>query len=161
MSVVDRFWSKVDTSGECWEWTASVVPSGYGSFRTGRTNTPAHRFSAMLHFGMFDRRVVVCHTCDNRKCVRPDHLVLADHAWNARDRERKSRGADANKTACPAGHDYTPENTYVIPSTGARQCRTCRTDRDRARRASGVRRAADREYQRNRYAALTERGAEA
>jgi hypothetical protein len=156
MNAVDRFWMKVDTSGECWEWTAALVRSGYGVFSVGGRNIPAHRFSALLHFGPFDRRVVVCHTCDNRKCVRPDHLVLADHKWNAQDREAKGRGADASKTKCPVGHDYSPDNTYVIPSTGARQCRICRADRDRARRASGVRRAADREYQRNRYAALAE-----
>lgn len=153
MNTVERFWAKVDMSGECWEWTAALFTDGYGVFKVGGRNRGAHRYSAMLHFGMFDRRIVVCHTCDNRKCVRPDHLVLADHEWNAKDREAKNRGSDANKVTCPAGHAYTDENTYIIPSTGARQCRICRTKRDRARRASGVRRVADREYQRLRYLA--------
>lgn len=153
----ERFWSKViiTTPDKCWEWTGATVPAGYGSFWDGTRNLPAHRFSAIIaNNRTLESSQVVCHTCDNRKCVNPHHLVIADHKWNAQDREAKGRGADANKTHCPAGHAYTDDNTYIIPASGARQCRECRRQRDKARRESGVRREADRLYQRKRYYAL-------
>jgi HNH endonuclease len=36
-----------------------------------------------------------------------------------------------SKTRCPAGHEYTPENTYVNPTNGSRQCRACKNERRR------------------------------
>lgn len=41
------------------------------------------------------------------------------------------------KTHCPQNHEYTPENTYVVPGTGARHCKTCRRDRMKTRRSGG------------------------
>jgi hypothetical protein len=37
VDVNERFMSKIDFSGECWEWTATVTPGGYGSFAPIRT----------------------------------------------------------------------------------------------------------------------------
>jgi len=122
--INDRFWSQVDKSGECWEWTGGMFSTGYGSFYIGKDRWRAHRYSALLAYGPYPQETVVCHTCDNRKCVRPDHLVLADHKWNAEDREAKGRGHDANKTHCPKGHEYTEENTR-LNNKGHRRCRTC------------------------------------
>lgn len=45
---------------------------------------------------------------------------------NAHDKKRHGTDHNANKTHCPHGHEYTPENTYINPTSGGRQCRTCR-----------------------------------
>lgn len=139
-----RFWSKVDQSGECWEWTGALTSDGYGSLHIGgesRKSIKPHRYSAMLHFGMFDRRLFVCHTCDNRKCVRPSHLVLADNAWNQRDMASKGRGRGQDQTECVHGHPLSGENLH-IRSNGRRECRKCRyirKERHRVKsRAGGV-----------------------
>lgn len=40
---------------------------------------------------------------------------------------RRRRGEfQRSKTQCANGHPYSPENTYVSPTTGHRQCKTCR-----------------------------------
>ena len=39
-----------------------------------------------------------------------------------------------DRTRCPQGHEYTPENTYIYAKTGERQCREC--GRRRAREAA-------------------------
>ena len=130
-SMVDRFWAKVDTSGDCWEWTGSKHGQGYGLIISpSRRVIRAHRFSAMLHFGMFDRRVWVMHTCDNPSCVRPEHLRLGDAKQNAQDMTAKGRHRTASITHCPHGHEYTKANTRM--SKGRRHCRVC----DKARFAT-------------------------
>jgi len=92
-SAADRFWEKVDTSRECWEWTGSKRPLGYGQMGIPGTNRPvgAHRISWELHFGPIPDDMFVCHRCDNPKCVRPDHLFLGTPTDNVRDMVAKGR----------------------------------------------------------------------
>lgn len=89
---VALFWSKVDKSGECWEWQAYRMPWGYGRFgcADGKTRT-AHRISYEMAFGPIPEGLIVCHTCDNPPCVRPKHFFLGSHKDNAQDAVRKRR----------------------------------------------------------------------
>lgn len=90
---VQRFWSKVDTSSDCWIWTAGRGRGGYGKFRANGRSVPAHRYSFLLHHGNIPDDKFVCHTCDNRICVRPDHLYAGTHQDNMRDRAERGRAA--------------------------------------------------------------------
>ena len=87
---MNRFWEKVDKSGDCWEWTAYKNKAGYGvlGFKTG--NKLAHRVSAKLH-GMVISGLFVCHHCDNPGCVNPEHLFVGTAKDNAVDMTRKGR----------------------------------------------------------------------
>jgi len=144
-----RFWSKVDTSGECWLWTACIGTDGYGQFGCGpnteiRTRK-AHRIAYILTHGAIPEGMELDHLCRNRACVNPAHLEPVDHSTNVlrgaagvlRDPTKPRKRA----THCKNGHVLTPENLGALrtrPTT--RRCRICHNERARqanSRRKSG------------------------
>lgn len=99
--VSDRFFAKVDTSGECWLWTGSLLGNGYGRFRLPDRTVSAHRIAWELAFGQIPEGLQVLHDCDvnyeigditYRRCVRPEHLFVGTSADNQEDMTVKGRG---------------------------------------------------------------------
>ena len=95
MLVVDRFWSYVDSSKECWTWTAYKNKDKYGVFAIDRIPHYAHRVSWMIHNGEIPDGLCVLHKCDNPPCVRPDHLFLGTRKDNNVDKSLKGRASVA------------------------------------------------------------------
>lgn len=92
--LVERFNSKwkLDPSG-CWIWTASKATNGYGQIKRPkqRKQIPAHRLSYLIHKGEIPEGAVICHTCDVRACVNPEHLFLGSKKDNSLDMVAKGR----------------------------------------------------------------------
>jgi hypothetical protein len=77
----------------CWEWQGRLGSSGYGSccFVVRGKNFAAHRAAFLLFCGPLLKGLEVCHHCDNRRCVRPDHLFQGTRTDNMRDCSSKGR----------------------------------------------------------------------
>ncbi len=99
-SINERFWNKVTKTHSCWEWNGYTKRDGYGriyshQIGSGKTRTSknitAHRFSWKLHYGTIPDGKCVCHHCDNRGCVRPNHLFLGSQSDNLIDALKKGR----------------------------------------------------------------------
>jgi hypothetical protein len=91
--LAERFWSHVDTSGECWLWTGGGNIHGYGKLRLGNKHLAAHRVAWELTNGAIPDGLSVLHKCDVRACVRPEHLFLGTQQDNMRDCANKGRQA--------------------------------------------------------------------
>ena len=72
----DRFFSKVEKTETCWNWTGTLV-QGYGCTSVNGRSKRAHRVSYELLVGPLEPATILHHKCANRKCVNPDHLELA------------------------------------------------------------------------------------
>lgn len=81
-SVVKKFWEKVQRSEKsgCWTWAGSTDQEGFGRIRVKsaekRVDLIAHRVSWFIHRGPVPEGMSVLHSCGNRGCVNPDHLLL-------------------------------------------------------------------------------------
>lgn len=97
--IEERFWAKVEIGGptDCWPWRAATGTHGYGVIGTGDGGTiTTHRLAYLITNGSIpDARGshggVVMHTCDNRRCCNPAHLVAGSQADNLRDMHTKGR----------------------------------------------------------------------
>ena len=91
----ERFWSKMNRGlpDDCWFWTGPVTGSGgkYGAVCFDNNYVYAHRFSYMIHNGEIPEGKVLLHTCDNSRCVNPNHLEAGSQKQNIHDAMKKDR----------------------------------------------------------------------
>jgi len=112
--LAERFWSFVSRSETCWSWTGRKTWSGYGELCAGGKHSKklrAHRVSWELAFGGVPGGLCVLHRCDNRLCVRPDHLFLGTRRDNSEDRCLKGRTARGEEVG---GARLSAEQVRVI-----------------------------------------------
>jgi hypothetical protein len=142
----ERFWTRVNKTDGCWLWTGHIHSHGYGMLDLRvdgkKRDRPhrAHRLAFLLANGFEPQAPLeVCHTCDVRHCVNPQHLFVGTRSDNMRDCVAKGRQHQKRVTHCPQGHAYEGENLIVRPGS-RRGCRACKNAANVAYRASKSRR---------------------
>lgn len=132
VNALDRFWSKVDRTGDCWLWTDHLMPKGYAQFHVGgsyqaRQRPYAHRWIYEQTVGPIPEGYEIDHLCRVRHCVNPAHLEPVTHAENTARTTGFKKGYYNVGTHCPNGHERTPENTR-LNTYGYRICAPCHRD---------------------------------
>lgn len=104
-----RFESKFRRTRSCWLWQAAKDSHGFGVFSLRGRQVQAHRLSYQHFIAALGKDQVVGQTCEKHECIKPEHLKIS----------KKNE-----RTHCPNGHLYTPENMVTRKKT-ARRCLQC------------------------------------
>lgn len=109
--TVEQLYSRVTKNKNgCWEFTGALR-SGYGAIKYNSKVCGTHRVSYELNYGLIPNNMLVCHKCDNRKCINPDHLFLGTHKDNMQDCLSKGRMVINKGVKFIKG--YYPKNTNI------------------------------------------------
>jgi len=145
--------STVIDANECWVWQKSLK-DGYGRMWIGsradgsRRLALAYQVSFETFSGPIPDGLVLDHLCRNRACCNPAHLEPVTQQENVL-RGIGPSAANAQKTHCFRGHEFTLANTYM--SKGKRFCGECIALRSSARRDTPEFKAREAERVRHNY----------
>lgn len=101
-AFAEVFSDKIEKIPECGchVWTGAIRhDTGYGVVIVGGKQYKAHRASYISAFGPIHDGLLVCHRCDNRLCVNPQHLFLGTNKDNLRDMSEKGRSCRGERQA--------------------------------------------------------------
>ncbi len=122
----EKFWAKVDKSGDCWLWTGKKDKDGYGIAQRDGKEIKAHRLSWLITHGQLNPQLCVRHNCDNPPCVRPDHLIEGTKQANSKDMSDRNRsGPQKYPERYPRGN--THPNSRLTDSVVLEIDRRCRS----------------------------------
>lgn len=126
----ERFYLSYVPRDGCWLWIRGRCTGGYGSFVLNGKTRRTHRVAYEMVYGVtLTSDQFLHHVCKNKSCVNPHHLEITSQA----DHVDSATFGNKQKTHCPHGHEYTPQNICWNRNGRARECRTCKYERIRRR----------------------------
>lgn len=121
----DKFWSRVKRgkSTECWPWQGELNSMGYGRLSTGgrkrRVRILAHKLSLELHGIVCPPNKIILHSCDNPKCVNPQHLRIGTMLENADDARQKKRNNYGERNGMARFTEDQIRNMHALRRNGS------------------------------------------
>jgi hypothetical protein len=108
--------------GACIIWTGYTTHEGYGCISITKRKVLAHRFAYELLRGEIPTGMDIDHLCSTKNCVNPAHMEPVTRRENFR-----RANTNEDKTHCPQGHPYSPENTILKKGRYGfrRHCKEC------------------------------------
>lgn len=98
-SLTDRIKYFILSSTGCWICCShKPYPDGYARIFHSGKSILVHRLSYILRHGNIPDGAIIRHSCDNRMCINPDHLLCGTQRDNIQDR------VDRHRSAIGSGH---------------------------------------------------------
>lgn len=115
---MERFYEKVKVmESGCHEWQGALR-NGYGVIKINGKCVSTHRFVFHMKQEPIPLGMVVMHSCDNKKCVNPEHLSIATQSDNMVDCSNKGRLFVPKNSGFNKGR--TPKNKLLVGKEASR-----------------------------------------
>lgn len=88
----EKLASSVRKDGDCLVWKTGTKKT-YPAFWWDGQTEDAHRASYRMNKGEIPKGYVVMHSCDNMRCVNPNHLTASTYGANLKDAYNKGHAS--------------------------------------------------------------------
>lgn len=135
--LLPRLMARRRLDGDCWIYTGTLNPEGYGHMSHQNRVQPVHRLAYEALVGPIPQGLHIDHLCRRRSCFNPGHLEPV----TVRENLLRGEGPPAvfaRRENCDKGHPFDQVNTLVRGDRGGRKCRACHREYMRAWRAQRV-----------------------
>ena len=127
-SIKERLLNLSVDSGKCRLWVGATSGDGYGKVKVNGKTLYSHRVAYAEYKEDIPSDLQIDHTCNNTRCINPEHLEPV----TAKENRQRGKLSYRGRTECKYGHDITKTENILVRSDGTKKCRRCHYKRTAA-----------------------------